>query len=261
MRHATITYLPGMSHQEFAAIIRDSLTRSKLVVTRGVDPTVDQRPFWDVVSESCGKGCVQLGEDFKTGDKSGSKWNEIRYDGSIQNAFRYSRNAQPLHTDGAYLAASPEIVFFYCIRQASAGGETVFLDSSRLISMLAGKEPDLLDQLRSVPVLFSKAKERKIRTIIGKDDMGDLLTWNYFTVDRSVGPEIRIMADHFQKFLEDEVVKRGLTYPVLLKPGDAVFFHDQRQLHGRNAFEAHEKDDRYLLKTAFDLGQKCRFEA
>ena len=249
MRPLTVKFEPDRDRREFTDELRDALLASRLVVTTGVMPGNGARPFWDDVSEELGD-CVLLAEDPRTGEKKGEKWMEIRYDGSIPDAFRHSNEAQPLHTDGAYLSGGPEIIFFYCLKQAPAGGETIFIDGPELIEVLEHDRPELLERLTTTPVTFSKAADRKTRLVI--DLSGELprLTWNWYTVDAGVDAEVRDLADEFHGYLQTAVV--GVhTRPVLLTPGDAVFFHDERLLHGRNAFEAHRADDRFFWKTGF----------
>lgn len=255
MEPSKVSYRKSMTNGEFASEIREALLRSKLVVTSGVEASATQMAFWDDVSEQSGSGCVMFGEDYKTGRKLGLKWQEIRYDGSIQNAYRYSKNAQPLHTDGSYLAEGPEIVFFFCVKQASAGGETTFIDSAELIELLDKRDRGLLTALQQTPVHFSKAEEHKTRPIIHEDGLGALMTWNYYCVDPSEPADTKLLAERFHTFLQEQVVGQQRIVPVRLAPGEAVFFHDERLLHGRNAFEAAARDDRFLLKTAFNLNR------
>lgn len=97
--HSQIKFLPGMTPEQFAQQIWSALQTSKVVQTLGVDQNLSRNEFWDRVSENVGD-CMLLSEDPVTGERIGEKWLEIRYDSSIQNAYRHSKNAQPLHTDG-----------------------------------------------------------------------------------------------------------------------------------------------------------------
>jgi len=230
--------------------LREALGGHRLVVVRGSGAGSDPRAFWDEVTESLGS-CVLLAEDSTTGRKLGEKWMEIRYDPAFPNAYRHSREAQPLHTDGSYLRDAPEVISFYCLRQAPSGGETVFIDGPELVHLLRDEEPEFLRKLESTPVTFSKADESKRRPIVETDAAGPRLTWNYFTVDPGEPSPTRDLAQRFHRFLEDRVVAAGRLVEVLLAPGDAVFFHDERMLHGRNAFVAERRDERFFWKTGF----------
>lgn len=248
MQHGTLDYRKGMPTQEFAEALKEKLLRHKVLVVSGVDPTVEQRPFWDEVSDLAGE-VIPIDEQI-SGVKTGGKWLEIRYDPSIKNAYRYANIAQPMHTDGSHISNAPDIYFFYCVRQASAGGETTFIDSTELTELLAKLDPGLLRALRETPVCFSKAGDEKTRPILGEDRHGLQLTWNYYCVSPDERPEVKDLAERFHAFLQAEVAGRRVM-PVRLEPGQAVFFHDERLLHGRNGFEASQRDDRFFWKTGF----------
>lgn len=249
MEHGTLEYREGVSTEEFAAALRDKLLNHKVLVVSNVDPTKEQRPFWDAVSERAGE-VVALAE-VPSGEKTGEKWMEIRYDPDIKNAYRHANIAQPMHTDGSYLSNAPDVVFFYCLRQASSGGETTFLDSVELVDVLRQRDPGLLSELRETPIVFSKAGDRKVRPAIGEDAQGLVMTWNYHCVDPDETPAVKALVERYHAFLNRYVVGERRTMPVRLQPGQAVFFHDERVIHGRNAFEATQRNDRFFWKTGF----------
>jgi alpha-ketoglutarate-dependent taurine dioxygenase len=253
-----IEYSRDMSSAAFAGKIREALLRQHVVVTTGVDAKRDQRSFWDEVSEQIGTGLYEFCEDYRTGARTGERWQEIRFDPTIQNAYRYSKSAQPLHTDGSYFADGPEIVFFYCIQAARAGGATTFIDGPDLVAQLRSEDPALLDALLTTPVLFSKGGDSKRRPIISEDVRGLVFTWNYYCVDPSEPTTVKELAERFHGYLQRHVVGAQRTGGVYLKPGEAVFFHDERLLHGRDAFEAETEGDRFLLKCAFNLDRAPR---
>lgn len=249
MQHGTLDYRKDIPTPEFGAALLDKLLQHKVLVVRNVDPTVEQRPFWDELSELAGE-VIPIAER-PSGEKTGDKWMEIRYDPAIKNAYRHANIAQPMHTDGSYLSNAPDIMFFYCVRQASAGGETTFLDSTELVDVLRQKDAGLLNALRETPVRFSKAGDEKRRPIIAEDRHGLLLTWNYHCVDPNESAEVKDLAERFHAFLNAEVVDAKRALPILLQPGEAVFFHDERLIHGRNSFDAKERNDRFFWKTGF----------
>jgi alpha-ketoglutarate-dependent taurine dioxygenase len=249
VKHGVVEYRDGMPLAEFAAEIRHALLTHKVLVTSGVDPTREQRPFWDEVSEAAGD--VVAIDERVGGEKTGERWLEIRYDPAVANAYRYSRNAQPLHTDGSYLGNAPDVMFFYCVRQAAAGGATTFIDSQDLIDLVGREDAGLFRALRETPVKFSKAGDEKTRPILGEDAFGPQLTWNYYCMDPNERPEVKDLVERFHSFLEGRIVGEERTMPIRLRPGEAVFFQDERLLHGRNAFSAQEKGDRFMWKTGF----------
>ena len=249
MKHGIVQYREGIAPSEFAALLRSALLSNKVVVASGIDPTREQRPFWDEVSDLTGQ-CMQIGEQ-PSGERTGEKWMEVRYDPRFPNAYRHSKNAQPMHTDGSYWSDAPDVVFFYCLRQASAGGETTFLDSLELIDLLKAKDRELFQALESTPIKFSKADDFKTRPVITHDAVGPIMTWNYHCVDPNESPEVKALAERFHSFLQREVVAEKRALPIHLQPGQAVFFHDERLIHGRNAFSASQENDRFFWKTGF----------
>ena len=250
--HSKIEFLPGMTIEQFSHKVWSELQTSKIVQTIGVDRNISLNEFWEQVSERVGD-CMLLSEDPITGARIGNKWLEIRYDSSIQNAYRHSKNAQPLHTDGSYVGDSPYISFFFCINQAQKGGATVFLDSDSLIALLKEEDPILLKDLCQTSVRFSKDKDFKQRPIIDFDDYGSNLNFNYYCVDPNETEFAKQLVERFHHFLQTRVVAENKTYPIKLKPGEAVFFHDDRLIHGRNAFEATQDSERFFWKSALKL--------
>lgn len=255
--HSRIEFLAGMTPEEFAQQILSELQTTKIVQTIGVDQSLSLNEFWDTVSESIGD-CMLLSEDPVTGERLGEKWLEIRYDSSIQNAYRHSKNAQPLHTDGSYIGDSPYISFFYCINQAEIGGATVFVDSDELIALLKVDDPTLLEDLCQTTVCFSKDKDFKRRPIIDFDDDGSNLNFNYYCVDPNETEFAKELVERFHQFLQTKVVGENKTYPIKLKPGEAVFFHDDRLIHGRNSFEATRDSERFFWKSALKLKSQTK---
>ena len=250
--HSLVKFIPGMGVDEFAQQVWSALQTAKIVQTIGVDSSISLDEFWDRVSDRIGD-CMLLSEDPVTGERIGDKWLEIRYDSSIPNAYRHSKNAQPLHTDGSYVGDSPYISFFYCINQAAKGGATVFLDSDELIELLKQEDPTLLKDLCETTVCFAKDKDFKRRPIIDFDEDGSNLNFNYYCVDPQETDFAKKLVESFHQFLQTKVVGEDKTYPIKLKPGEAVFFHDDRLIHGRKAFEATRDSERFFWKSALKL--------
>lgn len=250
--HSKIEFLPGMTISQFAHQIWSELQTTKIVQTIGVDRNIDLDHFWDLVSDTIGD-CLLLSEDPVTGKRIGRKWIEIRYDSKIQNAYRHSKNAQPLHTDGSYVGESPYISFFYCINQAAEGGATVFLDSDELIDLLKQEDPTLLDDLCKTTVCFAKDQDFKCRPVIDFDADGANLNFNYYCVDPNETNFAKELVERFHQFLQTKVVAQDKTYPIKLNPGEAVFFHDDRLIHGRKSFTATKDSDRFFWKSALKL--------
>jgi alpha-ketoglutarate-dependent taurine dioxygenase len=251
MTGTTMEFFKQIPYKEGVATeIRALLKTTKIVLMTGYDGNA-LYDFYERLSEDIGIW-APMDEDLQTEQKTGAKWIEIKYDPRFPNSYRHSCTRQPLHTDGSYESNAPDISFFYCVKAASAGGETVFLDSCDLLRELEDYSRDLLKACWDYPVTFAKGKDSKTRPIISTDSQGIVLTWNYFRVAET-SPEITNLKREFHQFLEEKVVASELCFPCQLKPGDAVFFNDKRLLHGRNSFVATRLGDRHLLKSGLSL--------
>jgi alpha-ketoglutarate-dependent taurine dioxygenase len=222
------------------------------------DFTFDIQPesFYQLASEKLGE--VQaIDEDKASGTLTGERWIDITFDPAEPNKYRSSNTRQPFHTDDSYIeieGAEGRVTFFYCSSQANLGGATTFVSTENIMNaLLFDEEFELLNDLQNIPVKFSKSDSNKTRPILNEDSDGKIWTWNWHCVDSENTPEALDLAKRFHEFLENRVLMAGLGFGVQLKPGEAVFFHDHRLLHGRNAFFTKELGGRKLIKGAFVL--------
>jgi alpha-ketoglutarate-dependent taurine dioxygenase len=243
-----VSYAKGV-----AAEIRALLETTKVVLLTG-DRCDNLFDFYDNLSNEIGQWAA-MDEDLGSGRKTGAKWIEIKYDPEIPNSYRHSSTRQPLHTDGSYESHAPEISFFFCIRAAGVGGATTFVDSDELLRALKDYSPALYRSCWEIAVTFSKGKDSKTKPIITTDAKGVVLTWNYFRVLENSLQATNLKRE-FHQFLEEKVVQGGLCFPCQLAPGDAVFFNDERLLHGRNSFVANSPGERHLLKGGLYLPKR-----
>lgn len=238
-----MNFLKRFEHQSNVADkIKEALKTNKIVLLQNCREK-NLFDFYENLSNEIGHW-VPIDEDVTTGNKTGKKWIDIKYDPQLANSYRFSDTRQPMHTDGSYESNAPNITFFFCIEQAKIGGATTFFNYDDLIKTLKLYSEELLDQCRNIPLTFSKGNDSKTRTII----QDEILTWNYYPA-KSANQEQSELKENFHLFLEKKVVEGGLCTPIDLKPGDAVFFHDEKLLHGRNSFIG----DRNLLKGGLNL--------
>ena len=180
---------------------------------------------------------IPICEDIGTGNKNGDIFSDIKYDAEKSSSFSFSRTRQPLHTDGSYEKYAPDITFFFCRESAKYGGLTLFLDNEILIDLIPS---GLMSDLLSIPVKHTKGNDNKTRPIlINKEKLS--WNWNFFRAERN--KENQRMIDEWKSLL-DHVEQSQIPYGVKLAPGDAVFFWDEDQLHGRTAFFG----NRWLVK-------------
>jgi alpha-ketoglutarate-dependent taurine dioxygenase len=196
-----------------------------------------------------------LDENPITGIRTAQAWTQIKYnEPKRKKAYKYSDKHHPLHTDYTYVdGINLDMTFFYCLQQAGFGGATFFLNPFVLESALKQYDPNLLHNLCTKDVLFSRKGtenqfEKKMK-VIEFDDIGMLINWNYFRATDNSDTSTKEMIESFHLFLEQRVLLGGLVTPYLLQKGEGVFIHDRRVLHGRHAFIG----DRHLNKGAITL--------
>ena len=249
---------PGQPAATVAAALRAALGTAKVVHLQGLAhcrPAAEWPAFYDALTEATGQ-CLRLDEDFAQGSvRTGQKWIEVRYDAAIPDdvAYRFSKNAQPLHTDESYLSDPADIMFMHCLVQAPAGGETTFVAAEALWERLRTLAPDLAARLLNEPVRFAKADDARTQPIIARTPAGLRLNWNYHCVDPAETPAHHALAQEFRQFLARHVEFSAAEVAVPLAPGEAVAWWDEQVLHGRRAFRAVHTNDRFLLKSGFRL--------
>lgn len=222
--------------QELAAVLAAALRQSSVVRMQGPRFAPATRKKWDKVVRALGQPCFE-GEDSATGSKDSSMWMDVSYHPDRQNTFRHSCTAQPLHTDGAYNNAPPEIVIFVCQETASSGGATIFVSAETVARQAKEKDGRLYDNLFALPVPYGKAgvRGRSIPVLTQTPD-GLRINWNYYRVLRDESKEVHDFAEGFHRFLQEQIVAQDLVVPLTLLPGETLIFKDQCVLHGRTAF-------------------------
>lgn len=237
---------------EFISQFTQTLRASKVVHFTGVPEGAAYKEYYRQLATAAGK-FVKRDEDFRNGNQAEAQddWMDIRFvDEFKRDSFRHSDTRQPIHTDGAYVSYRFDISFFFCTVQAEVGGATTFIDGVEVVRLLERYQPELLKALTAHEVIFDKGdQQRKVQRVIRFDAQGPLLNWNHFRISKDNAPEVIAMCDQFFEFTEKKIFEGGLLKPLILKPGEAVFFHDERVLHGRNAFLG----DRCLIKGGIDL--------
>jgi len=255
---STLSIAPGQSVAEVAAALRAALGSAKVVHLQGLaasQPAAEWPAFYDALTEATGQ-CLHLDENFALGSvRTGEKWIEVRYDAAIPDdaAYRFSKNAQPLHTDESYLSEPADVMFMHCLVQAPAGGETTFVDADVLWQQLQAHAPALAAQLLDRPICFAKAGDSRTLPIIAQTPAGLRLNWNYHCVDPAETAENHALAQEFRQFLLTHVTGTAAEVAIQLAPGEAVAWWDDHVLHGRRAFQAVATNDRFLLKSGFRL--------
>lgn len=231
--------------EELVAMMKSLLPRTKLIYLTGVNPVCDLRSFYERLSDRLGE-VVDVDEDASTGEITGKRWVDIRYDPEKLQYYRHSNGSQPFHNDAAYVPNPPEIAFFYCEKQVEYGGACTFLDAVDMIHCLSHYNPELLEKLETIKLTFEKGERSRTKPIITYDSHGPLLNW----IETRLKNRNEFI-DEFKKNLHD--MNFLCATWIKLKPGESVFFHDERIFHGRNLFCAEKEGDRLLWKGGIRL--------
>ena len=257
MRFTTSVHTAGVDPIADAECVRDAITKFEVVQIRVASEPEDLRSYYDALVEASGTP-VDIAEDHRNGGvPTGERWSEIRYDAAIpdEEAFRYSKNAQPLHTDESYVSTAAGVMLFYCVAAAPEGGETIFVSGQALVDHLRSVDPALLSRLLTTNVRYQKANDFKDRPIIELRNGVVDLNYNYFCVEPDQPGVALALNQEFRTFIDD--LPEDLILPVGLRPGDAVTWRDNLVLHGRNAFTASASGDRWIWKTGIVVSDRA----
>ncbi len=231
--------------------VKQAVLSNRVVHLANFKPDLPVHEFYSRLSETIGK-IHAAGEDMSTGKQTENRWIDITYNPEIPDRYRSSNTRQPLHTDDSYVELYDEVAvnFFYCASRAKLGGATTYIDLQMVVDCLKmDGETELLNELMHTDVVFSKGGSRKVRKCLDQDAEGYLANWNYFCIDQTENSaEVLDLCERWHKFLETRIMEAGIVMPLQLQEGECVFFHDDRVMHGRNAFFAEYPGQRSLIK-------------
>ena len=162
---------------------------------------------------------------------------------------QYSRTHLPLtpHTDSSYMSQPHELVAFQCIIADDTGGESIMIPVEDVLARLDQTTKERLQASvypfrdKSQPILFGSHNNPQIRYYRSQIDCilesGEhSLSQEYL---QAMGTLDRVLQETEQ------------LYRFALKPGDIVFMHNCKVLHGRTGFA--EDSDRLLYRVRVHL--------
>ncbi|MDA0219592.1 MAG: TauD/TfdA family dioxygenase [Proteobacteria bacterium] len=159
------------------------------------------------------------------------------------------------HTDEPYRQAPPSVTIFHFVTAATSGGESTLTDAFRIGAELRRRDPEAFARLARHRVTFQRRLQeqdkdfRMAAPLFSLDEEGEIA--GFRLLDRAVGPldlpeeEVEPYYAALRLLLEmlyDEA--NQVTIPVA--GGEALFFNNQRVLHGRKAFDT---DGRRFMRT------------
>jgi len=166
------------------------------------------------------------------------------------------------HCDEPYRQAPPSITCFHFVRAATTGGASIMVDGFQVGELLRREDPEAFHLLATVPVthyrrLLKQGRDFRMRApVFSLDDEGEIA--GIRLNDRGAGPldvpddlvrPILRALRKLEAMLFDET--HHVTVPV--GSGEALFFNNQRVLHGRTAFAP--DGDRYMRTCNVELDE------
>ena len=180
---------------------------------------------------------------------------DVRYDSNIKDAYRHSSNPQPLHTDGSYNPDFPNATLMCCISNSASGGETIFLNLKKLVSILEEEDPELLNFLFTEEIIHQRTGYSQKKPILYNQNDKLKINFNYYCISKDNLPRSLEFIEKFFYFLNNSEKLKKYIDPVKLNVGDAVFWKDSETLHGRNGFAPKKNSERFLWKAAINIGR------
>jgi len=156
----------------------------------------------------------------------------------------YTAMALPLHTDLCNQELPPGYQFLHCLANDSEGGESIYVDSLRVMEDMRDEEPEKFRLLAETAVPFrfhdDSCDIRHHHSIINLDSFGNIieLKYNDHLADVFDMPE-DVMHDFYLAYRDLMRRFKGPDYKIKLRlnAGDMAVFDNRRVMHGRDEFQ------------------------
>ncbi|TDC76314.1 hypothetical protein E1285_40190 [Actinomadura sp. 7K507] len=152
----------------------------------------------------------------------------------------FSRDALPLHTDRAMVAAPPTLATLLTVQAPAQGGEALLADLAPAIHRLT-RLPDLAEACRSA-VLVSADRQAPVLEPLGP--AGYRFRYRNDAIARS-----RLLSSCGWPVLEELRKLRNTPRVVRMSAGDGYIVHNHRYLHGRRSFSGDRQMIRLLASS------------
>ena len=161
-------------------------------------------------------------------------------------ATQYSRThlRLPPHTDSSYMMLPHEIVAFHCIEADENGGETIMVPIDDIIKHL---DKNVLQRLGDPVYPFG----RGCHAIICGEEKNPLIRYYHAQVKRFLTPDTPTFSQEHQAALKslDELLEQTHLYQKFhLKPGQILFMHNHKVLHGRTELSSESNRVLYRIR-------------
>jgi alpha-ketoglutarate-dependent taurine dioxygenase len=147
------------------------------------------------------------------------------------NRLGFSRRALRLHTDRSILSRPPDLLIFWCDRQARSGGQTTLADGKMIYRTLRRRYPFLIEHLENADnFVFRTDCEMRSGAVFERD--GDSRRSVRLRLDDLLYVSQPLW--EWMGVIADCVEEARLTYK--LQPGQGYILQNTRWLHGRQPF-------------------------
>lgn len=156
----------------------------------------------------------------------------------------YTSMALPLHTDLSNQEVPPGYQFLHCLVNDSEGGESLYIDSLRVLEDMREDEPEKFKLLAETAVPFrfhdDSCDLRQHHSIINLDSFGNIIEIKYNDHLANVFDMSEdIMHDFYLAYRDLMRRFKGPEYKIMfkLKAGEMAVFDNRRVMHGRAEFK------------------------
>lgn len=164
---------------------------------------------------------------------------------------RYSRTNQPLelHTDSSYMNDPHELVAFQMVRAESQGGDTLMAAVEDVVAALDEEVRTNLSEINfpfgrgPQPVLWTRKGATHIRYYRSQIETARLDEDEDELADQDLAA---------MDALDDVLAREDLQFRFHVAPGETVFMHNTKALHGRTGFPA--DSDRLMYRIRMHAG-------
>ncbi len=239
-----------ISLDELSKSIYDALIQYPYyIVVNGFTPLRERNQLMDLARALRAKISPQSKTNHEDIDKvSFTKVYINRQSGETEESSvtRYSRThlRLPPHTDSSYMTVPHEIVAFHCIEADQSGGETIMVPIDDILKNL---DKNVLACLREPVYPFGQS----CHGIICGDEDNPLIRYYNAQVQRSLKTDMAPLSEEHQaalKALDQLLDQNHLLQKFHLKPGQIIFMHNHKVLHGRTALSPETNRLLYRLR-------------
>jgi alpha-ketoglutarate-dependent taurine dioxygenase len=174
--------------------------------------------------------------------------NEQKASQPIDLGSRYSRTNQPLtlHTDNSYMSKPYRLVVFHFVRVDRLGGDTLMAPVEDVIDAL---DEEVVQTLKQPIYPFGRGTRRVLWERNGRPNI------RYYRTNIDEACDGYVLTDRALAAMEalDACLRReDLLFRFHAEPGETLFLHNTKVLHGRTGFAADSDRLMYRIRTRAD---------